>query len=473
MQVLLISTFDLGRQPFGLASPAAWLERAGAEVRCLDLAVEPLDETAVTKAELIAFFLPMHTATRLAIGVIDRVRRLAPATHLCAFGLYAPLNELLLRSVGVTTVLGGEFEQGLARLLEQLRGAAAGKAPSASDAPPSISLERQRFLLPSRNSLPPLERYARVDLGDGTRRVVATTEASRGCKHRCRHCPVVPVYDGQFRIVQRDVVLADIRQQIARGAEHVTFADPDFFNGPRHALEIVRALHEEHPRVSYDVTIKIEHLLRHARHLPALVETGCLLVTSAVESIDDSVLGYLDKGHTRADFVAAVRLCRDVGLTLNPTFVAFHPWISRRGYLELLELLAELDLIEQVAPVQRALRLLIPAGSRLLELAELRALIGPFDRRALVYPWFHPEPEVDQLQRAVEQTVREATSSRLGRVQTFVQVARLAESALEARRQRPSSPKAISSAAGVSSLTIGTQAPLRAPVPYLTEPWYC
>jgi hypothetical protein len=41
---------------------------------------------------------------------------------------------------------------------------------------------------------------------------------------------VVPVYNGVFRIVQRDVVLADIRQQVAMGAEHITFGDPDFFN---------------------------------------------------------------------------------------------------------------------------------------------------------------------------------------------------------------------------------------------------
>ena len=46
LQVVLISTYELGRQPFGLASPAAWLRQAGARVTCLDLSVERLNEEA-------------------------------------------------------------------------------------------------------------------------------------------------------------------------------------------------------------------------------------------------------------------------------------------------------------------------------------------------------------------------------------------------------------------------------------------
>jgi radical SAM superfamily enzyme YgiQ (UPF0313 family) len=90
--------------------------------------------------------------------------------------------------------------------------------------------------------LPPLEKYAQLVLPGGARRTVGYTEASRGCKHLCRHCPVVPVYQGHFRIVQREVVMEDIRRQVAAGARHITFGDPDFFNGIGHAVELVRAL---------------------------------------------------------------------------------------------------------------------------------------------------------------------------------------------------------------------------------------
>src|SRR5207245_10878547 len=87
MKVVLISTYELGHQPFGLASPAAWLRRAGAEVTCLDLSRQPLQEDAVRAADVVSFYVPMHTATRLAIRLIEPVRRLNPHAHLCFYGL--------------------------------------------------------------------------------------------------------------------------------------------------------------------------------------------------------------------------------------------------------------------------------------------------------------------------------------------------------------------------------------------------
>ena len=153
---------------------------------------------------------------------------------------------------------------------------------------------------------------------------------------------------------------------------HITFGDPDFFNGIRHADAVVRAFAAEFPGVSYDVTIKVEHLLAHAGMLPVLRDTGCAFVTSAVESIDDEVLGRLEKGHTHADFERAVRLCREAGLALAPTFVAFTPWTTMEGYCELLQEIERLGLVEHVAPIQLAIRLLVTEGSRLLELPEVR-----------------------------------------------------------------------------------------------------
>src|SRR5262249_26377489 len=158
-------------------------------------------------------------------------------------------------------------------------------------------------------------------------------------------------YDGRFRVVDVAVVIADIRAQVAAGARHITFGDPDFFNGPRHAIAVIEQLAAEWPGLSYDVTIKIEHLLQHAALLPRLRDTGCAFVTSAVESIDDRVLEKLEKGHTRADFERAVALVGDAGLTLAPTFVAFTPWTTVDGYLDLLHAIDRLDLVEHVASI--------------------------------------------------------------------------------------------------------------------------
>ena len=308
--------------------------------------------------------------------------------------------------------------------------------------------------MPVRDGLPPLARYATLQVGS-ERRTAGYTEASRGCKHRCRHCPIVPVYDGRFRIVDADVVIADVRAQVAVGARHITFGDPDFFNGPRHALAVIEGLASACPGVTYDVTIKVEHLLQHAALLPRLRDTGCAFVTSAVESIDDRVLEKLEKGHTRADFERVAALCRDAGLALAPTFVAFTPWTTFESYLGLLATIDRLDLVAHVAPIQYAIRLLIPQGSRMLELADVRVLAGSFSPTSLTYPWRHPDARVDALQAEIADLVGVRLSA--PRADVFAAVSEVAHRRAGAPPfHRPQPP-----VAG------------RATIPYLNEPWYC
>ena len=452
----------MGRQPFGLASPAAWLRQAGAKVRTLDLSQQPLDECAVSSADIIAFYLPMHTATRIAARAIQKVRVLNPAAHLCCYGLYAPMNEAFLRSIGVQTVFGGEFELPMVSLLERLMARTSTirvKSTAAVEQPePLISLARQQFVVPDREGLPPLAKYASLSLPDGTSRTVGYTEASRGCKYKCRHCPIVPVYGGQFRIVQSDIVLEDIRRQVEAGARHITFGDPDFFNGIKHSIRIVTALHQMDPSLTYDVTIKVEHLLKHARHLELLKQTGCAFVTTAVESFDDRVLMLFDKGHTAADFTTILQMAREIGLILVPTFVAFHPWMTLKSYEEFLETILLLDLVENVSPVQLAIRLLIPSGSYLLGVPEIGQVIGPFDEGALSYSWSHPDPGVDALQLDLECLVQDAAKSGAGRRTIFDLVWRR----LQRELGDPGKP--------LPAVQPGRP---RATIPYLEEPWYC
>jgi radical SAM superfamily enzyme YgiQ (UPF0313 family) len=450
----------MGRQPFGLASPAAWLREAGLEVVCADLAKERLDPAAVTAASMVAFFLPMHTATRLALPVIDRVRRLNPSARLVAYGLYAPLNAALLRERGIDEILGGEFEEELVRAA--LKGCATSDSQTPLPEPPvpsperagtGFDLPRLNFRVPLREVLPALSNYATLQDG-AARRTVGYTEASRGCKHRCRHCPIVPVYNGRFRIVAADVVIADARAQVDAGARHITFGDPDFFNGIRHAREVVERFAAECPGITYDVTIKIEHLLKHADALPLLRETGCAFVTSAVESLDDAVLERLEKGHTQADFERAVALCREARLPLSPTFVAFTPWTTIESYLHLLHEIDRLDLIEHVAPIQYAIRLLVPQGSRMLELEEMRERAGAFDPVSLTHPWRHRDPRVDALQDALARVVGvQVNASRRDVFERVWNEAHAFAACVPPARTQPAIP--------------------RTAVPYLNEPWYC
>ena len=364
----------------------------------------------------------MHTATRLALPLIERVRRMNRNARLAAYGLYAPLNEARLRQLGVDAIVGGEFEAGLVEI------AGGGSAPL-------VSLDRQKFIVPDRAGLSPLGRYSRLRR-DGTSVVAGYTEASRGCKHLCKHCPVVPVYNGAFRIVQPDVVLADIRQQSAAG--HITFGDPDFFNAPTHARRIVEALHGEFPSLTYDVTVKVEHLINHSDLLPVLQRTGCLFVTSAVENLDDDVLLRLDKGHTKADFFEVVKRFRAAGLTLSPTFIPFTPWTTKESYRDLLDTILELDLVENVSPVQLALRLLVMNGSLLLD------QVAP--------DWTNPDPSLDILSASLLRLVAAEQKQNRTRAQIFRKI-------WEAAHSRP--------------LPENFDLIPRAAIPYMDEPWYC
>ena len=454
VNIVIISTYELGRQPFGLASPAAWLRKRGHSVVVLDLARQSLDESAVLGAALIAVYLPMHTATRLAAQLIPQLRQQNPTAHLCCYGLYAPMNVEYLRGLGVSTILGGEFEEGLVQLAHRL--AENGNHAFEQSADSMISMSRLQFEVPDRSGMPSIDKYAHLIIpGDGYR-IVGSTEASRGCKHLCRHCPIVPVYKGVFRIVSQDVVLEDVRRQIAAGAQHITFGDPDFFNGIRHAMELVEAFHREFPAVTYDVTIKIEHLIKYEQHLSTLRDTGCLFVISAVESVDDAILGFLDKGHTREDFLRVIEVFRELGMTLHPTFVPFTPWTTLDGYLELLHVIEQQGVIENVAPIQLGIRLLIPEGSRILELDDLRQIVEPFDPQSLAYPWKNFDARLDVLSETVQEIAAAAEQQRESRPATFERIW-----------------KAAHAAAGLSAPQILGAVSSQLAVPFLSEPWYC
>ena len=393
----------------------------------------------------MALYLGMHTATRIAAAALPKIRALAPKARLAAFGLYAPVNAAWLSSLGVESIFGGESEPDL---LDWVLGGDASPHPI-------VRRDKIEFLLPDRSGLPELNRYASLVLADGSAKRIGFAEASRGCKHLCRHCPVVPVYEGKFRIVPVDVVMADIAQQVEAGAQHISFGDPDFLNGPTHALKIAEALHGRFPQLSWDATIKIEHLLDHAELLPQLKRQGLLFVVSAVESVDDRILQTLDKGHTRADFVAALALCRRLDIALAPTFVPFTPWTTLTGYRDLLASLLELNLVAAVPPVQLAIRLLVPQGSYLMHLPEFAARVGVFDQAMLGFPWRSDDPAVDALQAEIMAWVMETEKANLARGEIFAGIWARTHAALN------------EVAPPLDPAQFGT------PIPHHSEPWYC
>ena len=440
--ILLVSCYELGHQPLGLAWPRAFLEQAGYAPETLDLAVEPFDADKARRARLVAISVPMHTALRLGVRAAEQVRRLNGSCRIVFHGLYALLNAEHLSAHGADAVLGGELEQELVALVRRWD---AGEEPAIA---PRATLERLPFPPPSRAGLPALTRYASLARA-GKLVPAGYVEASRGCLHTCLHCPVPAVYGGRFFTVPRDVVLTDIRRLVAAGAGHITFGDPDFLNGPGHAVKLVRALHDEFPHVSYDFTAKIEHVLEQRRLVPEFGATGCAFVVSAVESLSDNVLARLEKGHTKADVLGALAILRDAGVPLRPTFIPFTPWSTLDDYLELLSFIDAEGLIDHVDPVQYTIRLLIPPGSLLLSRPAIGPFLGPLDPAAFTYRWTHPDPRMDDLQRAASALVERAARASEDAWTTFNHLRVLAGGG------------------------VATPPPER-PIPArLTEPWFC
>jgi radical SAM superfamily enzyme YgiQ (UPF0313 family) len=453
----------------------------------VDSAVEPLDDGDIARARLVAISVPMHTALRLGVRVAERVRALNPSAHITFYGLYATLNADYLLRAHADAVIGGEYEEPLLRLAEALD--AAGKAQFA--APVAGVRTRQHaeapalahipFAPPDRAALPPPARYARLQHGDRLA-LAGYVEATRGCLHTCLHCPITPVYGGRFFAVPRALVLDDIRQQVAAGVEHITFGDPDFLNGPTHALRLARALHAEFPTVTFDATIKIEHILKHRAIFPELRALGCAFVVSAVESLSETVLARLGKGHTRADVATALAIMDAAGIPLRLSLVAFTPWTTLDDYLEVLDFVAAHDLVGQVDPVQYTIRLLVPPGSALLAEPETRDWLGPLDEAAFTYRWAHPDPRMDRLHAAVSALVEARQRAGDAPDAIFAAVYALAAGQtpppsplpFEERGSQSTLPALMSTAGQDVGASGGRPArAARDALPHLTEAWFC
>ena len=457
--ILLVSCYELGHQPFQLASLFALLQQAGYNPAVVDTAVEPLSDETIQQARFVAISVPMHTALRLGEQIARRIRSLNGEAHICFYGLYASLNEDYLLQGLIDSAIGGEFEEPLLKLLIALEHGTSASIPGVStrqhSSPPWI--QRAPLVVPQRAMLPALDRYAHLDL-NGTAHIAGYTETTRGCKHTCQHCPITPVYQGRFFAIPADLVLVDIRAQVEQGAQHITFGDPDFFNGPTHALRITRALHREFPNVTFDATIKIEHLLKQRHLLPELQANGCAFVVSAVESLNDEVLLRLDKGHTSADIDEAFALMEVAGIALRPSLMPFSPWETLESYLQLLAFFEERHLIEHVDPVHFSIRLLIPPGSAILDAPDARQWLGELDAAAYSYRWQHPDPRMDDLHRGISELVEKAQRAQADPIETFFSIKALAFTA--AGREM-----CISCAIN----DYGT----RKVIPHLTETWFC
>jgi radical SAM superfamily enzyme YgiQ (UPF0313 family) len=452
MRVLLLSTYELGHQPLHVASPAGALRAAGHEVRCLDLSIEKLSLQAIRWADAAGVSVPMHTAMRLGIRAGEILKAERPSLPVCFYGLYAPVGRDATVGVVADRVIAGEYERGLLTWVDRL---ASGDGAGVGSTEPLIQLGHDAFVTPARDLLPGLDNYAHLAFSGGERRV-GYVEASHGCAHECRHCPVPVVYGGRIRLVPADVVLADVEQLVELGAEHITFGDPDFLNGWRHSLRIVRALHQRWPQLTFDVTTKVEHVLERRQIWDEMAACGCLFVVCAFESVNDDILERLDKGHTTAQAIETTELLRAHDIEVRPSFLPFTPWTTHQDLADIVAFVVDHDLIANVDPVQYSIRLLLPEGSLLLDHPDMKGYLESYDAERLTYTWRAADPTVDELQQRLARIVDDGSGEASG--STFL---RIYGEIIRAAGDRDGKPDELIMAGSVEGR------------PRLTEPWFC
>lgn len=445
MSLIVVSTYDQGRPPLDAVRVRDRIARHASAVTLVDLSVGEPPPDSFAEAGAVLFYVPMHTALRLAIAAARTLRAKRPSLPIGFFGLYAALQRTALQESGAQGF--GPEEEALAVdwMLRHVPEAARRRGDDGGvddEAATGFAFD--------------LSRYAHLVVGE-ERRMAGAVAATRGCLHRCLHCPVPLAYQGRIRLNQVDEVVRMVDTQVDAGMRHLSFTDPDFLNAPSHAQRMVAAIHARHPDMTFDCTVKVEHILRHAHLWAWLAERGCLFVISAFESVDDETLEILAKGHTAADEKTAVTIVRAAGIEIRPSFLPFLPWTTMSHITELFDFVAEHDLVESVDPVQYSVRLLLPERSLLLSHPMVRAHLGSFDPGRLGYAWDFAHEAVGRLWSTLAREAEESAVRRRPTLQTYERMRAVAH--LAAGREAPA-PLTVKSGAIAGR-------------PRMTEPWFC
>ncbi len=468
MKVLVISSYELGRQPQSVAEVQNLVESLGHRVSVLDLSLpDDMDRQLhqasndllwpegsyadLTKAfadtDLFLLSTPMLTAATMAKRLVKAISKANPAAKIAAFGLYSDI--VLTDSIPhIDAAMTGEY---LPLIEEWL---AAG-LPSNHRATSNRPSRHSTNTVIERTSLPPISAYPGIVV-DGVHKLVGHVESTRGCRHSCLHCPVPTAYHGRIQINPVDTILTDIRGLLDQGATHITFGDPDFLNAPIHASKIIEGLDAlSSEDISFDATIKVEHILKYPSLIEKMAASGCSMITSAVESLNDEVLSRLDKGHTAEQAYEATEIVQKLGITLHPSFLPFTPWTTNRDLADIVDYCYHFGLEEVVEPVQFGIRLLLPPGSLLLSSENRDFEILDYDPTTMGYRWQHSDRRIDELAIKVASLAEEATYAKQSNLETLHAIRHIAYQFID------KVPPAITRGTTIQSST------------KLAEPWFC
>ena len=374
MKILLLSFYDLGKQPKIISELYKKLDNGSNQIDVVDYSIEEKNLT-LDNYDVLGIYASMHTASVLAEQYL-RDRKLP--NKLFVFGLYANVfSEMFSNFQSIHSFDSDE----LASLLEvQLN--------------PNYSFKHS---VPDRTILPSITDYSHIV--DGSNNLIAgSVETTYGCKHECTHCPVPIEFKGMFKTFGTEKIITDVTNQVEEGAKHISFNDPDFFNGPKHALKILQLLNEKHPSITYDSTIKVEHILKYPDYFQELKNLNMLFVISAFETTNDHVLNILQKNHSFNDLNKAVELSLENKIDIRPTWMPFSPWTEQNDLISIIKLIENYKLRETVDPIQLTIKLLVPKNSLILKRPEMKEYLLDYDPSSFSYAWKYKFPNIDNIQ---------------------------------------------------------------------------
>lgn len=374
MKILLLSFYDLGKQPKIISELYKKLDNGSNQIDIIDYSIEEKDLT-LDNYDVLGIYASMHTASVLAEQYL-RDRKLP--NKLFVFGLYANVfSEMFSDFQSIHSFDSDELES---LLQVQLN--------------PNYSY---KHTVPDRTILPSITDYSHIV--DGSNNLIAgSVETTYGCKHECTHCPVPIEFKGMFKTFGTEKIITDVTNQVEEGAKHISFNDPDFFNGPKHALKILQLLNEKHPSITYDSTIKVEHILKYPDYFQELKNLNMLFVISAFETTNDHVLNILQKNHSSNDLNKAVELSLENNIDIRPTWMPFSPWTEQNDLISIIKLIENYKLRETVDPIQLTIKLLVPKNSLILKRPEMKEYLLDYDPASFSYAWKYKFPNIDNIQ---------------------------------------------------------------------------
>ncbi|MDA8278363.1 MAG: radical SAM protein [Actinomycetota bacterium] len=452
---LLISLYDLGHQPYEILQLDAALVQAGIPSSIVDLSIT--EEAELHSYDLqetyVVISVPMHTAARLALSVLDGLSGWQNNPKIILMGHYAEALATLPIPVPIAMLASGESVDSIVDFISIGNDASLPIESNSAIIKVNSTKASSRIKLINsplhRDKLPSLSRY--TSYIDGEKMELAGyVEASRGCLHLCTHCPVAATYGGRIRINSVGSVIREIENLYESGARHITFGDPDFFNAPIHSIKTLEQSNTIFPDLTFDATIKVSHILKYRDLIPKLSENNVTFIVSAFEHTSLEVLDALEKGHNTEDMVEALRIVRENGFEIRPSLLPFTPWTTLDSMVELLDFVVDQDLIDAIDPVMYSIRLLVPSTS--LTYKRFPYLFKDGRDGGLNLEWSSAITELDNLQLEISNIAENAGDANNLEIFSKIYAAVAATAGKESRD-------------GFFSLNRN--------VPRLTESWYC